>query len=310
MKIGLQIPHFDWPGSPDNMGPVLLEMARAVDQGGFASLWVMDHLFGIGAAWGPAEAPMPEGYTTLSYMAAVTEHVRLGLMVTGAYRRYPGVLVKMVTTLDVLTGGRAYLGIGAGGGGREDRGLGVPIPPSVGERIAHLEEMLQIAKHMWRNTTEPFIGKYYQLEEPMNHPPPLSKPHPPILVGGGGEKQTLRLVATYGDACNFQLGAPLPGYPEWYINTYHQRAQVLPHKLAVLREHCQKVGRDYDEIEKTVLGSIQLAPHKMSTSQVIEVCHELAEMGFQQVIYNMPDAHDIEPIERVAEEIIPQVASF
>lgn len=309
MNIGLQIPYFDWPGSPANLGPTLLAIARTADQGGFASLWVMDHFFGIGSAWGPPEAPMLEGYATLAYMAAVTQKLRFGLMVTGALYRHPGILIKTVTTVDVLTGGRAYLGIGAGWYEREAKGLGVPYP-STKERLERLEETLQIAKQMWRGDTSPFQGKHYQLAEPMNHPQPLSKPHPPILIGGEGEKQTLRMVATYGDACNFQLGAPLPGYPDWYIELYHQRTEKLSHKLAVLREHCERVSRPYAEIEKTVLGSLKLAPGAMSVNEVIETCHELAEMGFQQVIYNMPDTHEIRPLEIMANEIIPRVSGF
>lgn len=309
MKIGIQIPYFDWPGSPENIGPVLLEIARAADEGGLASFWVMDHFFGIGSAWGEPEVPMLEGYTAISHMAAVTHDIQVGLMVTGAFYRHPGILIKTVTTLDVLTGGRAYFGIGAGWYEREAKGLGVPFP-STRERMERLEETLQIAKHMWQGNTNPFEGKHYRLAEPMNHPQPLSKPHPPIMIGGGGEKQTLRMVATYGDACNFQLGTPLPDYPDWYIETYHNRAENLSHKLAVLREHCERVGRDYDDIERTVLGSIKLAPGAMGVNEVVEVCHELAEMGFGHIIYNMPNTHKIKPIEQIAQEIIPRVSAF
>ena len=309
MKIGLQIPYFDWPGNPQNIGPVLIEVARTADKGGFASLWVMDHFFGIGSAWGAPEVPMLEGYTTVAYMAAVTKSIRLGLMVTGAFYRHPGILIKTVTTLDVLSGGRAYLGIGAGWYEREATGLGVHYPP-MHERFERLEEILRITHQMWRGNTTPFIGKHYQLNEPMNHPQPLSQPHPPIMIGGEGEKQTLRMVAAYGDACNFQLGTPLTGYPDWYIETFRQRATHLPRKLAILKAHCEKAGRSYDEIERTVLGSIQIRPGKMSTNEVVEVCHELAEMGFQHVIYNMPDTHEIKPIEVIAQEIIPRVNAY
>jgi alkanesulfonate monooxygenase SsuD/methylene tetrahydromethanopterin reductase-like flavin-dependent oxidoreductase (luciferase family) len=163
---------------------------------------------------------------------------------------------------------------------------------------------------MWSGNTPPYNRKYYPLEEPMNILQPLTKPHPPILIGGEGEKQTLRKVAEYGDACIFQLGTHLPDYPAWYIETYQQRVKKLAQKLAVLREHCQRVGRDYDEIEKTVLGSIKLAPDAPSVSQVIEVCHELAKMGFQQVIYIMPNIHEIKPLEVIVQEIIPQVAKL
>ena len=309
MKIGLQIPSFTWPGSPANIGPVLHQIAHTADQGGFSSLWVMDHFFGIGSAWGASDVPMLEGYTTIAHMAAVTKQIRLGLLVSGAFYRHPGILIKTVSTLDVLSGGRAYFGIGAGWYEREARGLGVPYPPTR-ERIERLEETLRIAKHMWRGDTSPFEGQHYRLHEPMNHPQPITQPHPPILIGGQGEKQTLRLVATYGDACNFQLGTPLPGYPDWYIDTYRRRAEKLPRKLAILREHCGRVGRSYDEIERTVLGSIKLAPDAMSTAEVVEVCHELAEMGFHHVIYNMPNPHDITPIEIIAQEIVPRVRAF
>ena len=309
MKIGLQLPTFTWPGSPANIGAVLQEIARTADQGGFASLWLMDHFFGIGSAWGEADAPMLEGYTTLGYLAAVTHQLRLGLMVTGAFYRPPGLLLKMVTTLDVISNGRATLGIGAGWYEQEARGLGMPFP-TTRERLERLEETLQIAHQMWRDDPSPFIGKHYQLAEPLNHPQPLAKPHPPILIGGEGEKQTLRLVATYGDACNFQLGAPLAGYPAWYQEIYQQRAVHLPRKLAILREHCQRVGRNYAEIEPTVLGSLHLVPGAMSVTEVVEVCHELAEMGFRQVIYNLPNPHERWPLERIASEIIPRVQAF
>lgn len=309
MKIGLQIPRFDWPGNPENIGTRLLEIARRADEGGFASLWVMDHFFGIGSPWSAPEAPMLEGYSTVAYMAAVTQRLRLGLMVTGAVYRHPGVLIKTVSTLDVLSGGRACFGIGAGWYEREAKGLGIPFPP-LRERMERLEETLQIAKHMWSENAAPFDGKYYRLEEPLNQPQPLSRPHPPILIGGEGEKQTLRMVATYGDACNFQLGAPLPDYPEWAREAYHQRSRIFPRKLAILQEHCRRVGRAYEEIETTLLGSAHIAPGAMSAEQVIETCHELAEMGFQQVIYNMPDVHELKPLDSFVEKVIPSVSAY
>lgn len=309
MKIGLQIPVFDWPGAPGSIGSVLLDIARAADQGGFASLWLMDHFFGIGSAWGPPDAPMLEGYTTLGYVAAVTSTIKLGLMVTGVHHRYPGVLIKTVSTLDVLSGGRAYLGIGAGWNEHESKGLGIPFPP-VRERIQQLEETLQIAQHMWRGDRSAFNGRHYQLDEPIDQPAPLSRPHPPILIGGEGKKQTLRLVAAYADACNVQLGAPLTGYPDWYVETYRNRAVKLPHKLDVLREHCDRVGRSFNSIEPTVLGSVEFGPNAMSANEVVEVCHELSDMGFQQVIYNMPNIHEVTPIEILAEQVIPQVTAF
>jgi alkanesulfonate monooxygenase SsuD/methylene tetrahydromethanopterin reductase-like flavin-dependent oxidoreductase (luciferase family) len=187
--------------------------------------------------------------------------------------------------------------------------LGVPYPPTR-ERLERLEETLKIAKQMWSGDATPFVGKHYRLDEPLNYPPALSKPHPPILIGGEGEKQTLRMVATYGDACNLHLGSPSPIYPDWLRETYQRRHETLPRKLAILREHCQRIGRDYAEIEPTVLGSIQVGQNATSSNEVVEACHELAEMGFRQVIYNMPDAHTIRPLEIFAQEIIPQVSKF
>jgi len=307
MKIGLQLPWFDWRGSPQNIGQKLVEIAEAADNAGFYSLWAMDHFFQVGQGFGPPEAPMLEGYSTISYLAAVTRRIKLGLMVTGNFYRHPGILIKTVTTLDVLSGGRAYLGIGAGWYDREAKGLGVPFPSSKRERLERLEETLQIAKHMWRGDQSPFEGKYYRLEEPINNPPPLSQPHPPILIGGGGEKITLRLVAKYGDACNLQLGTPLGGYAPWLRERYQKREEVLTRKLEILKEHCDKVGRPYDDIERTVLGTIKIAPDAMNSTEVVELCQELAEIGFQHIIFNMPNAHEIEPIEIIGREVIPQV---
>lgn len=312
MKIGLQVPRFDWPGSPRNIGSKLVEIARAADGAGFSSLWLMDHFFGIEQGYGPPEAPMLEGYSAISYLAAVTRRVRLGLMVTGSFYRHPGLLVKTVTTLDVLSGGRACLGIGAGWYEREARGLGVPFPASKGERIGRLRETLQIAKHMWRGDTSPFVGRYYRLEEPINSPPPLSRPHPPILIGGGGERKTLRLVAEYGDACNLHLGAhpKLRGYAPWLNDYYLERIPRLTRKLDVLKSHCKKVGRPYNEIERTVLAPAEISPNAMSAGDVVELCSEMADLGIKHVIFNMPNVHEIEPIEIIGKEVIPETADI
>jgi len=199
MKLGLQVVAFNWPGSPANTGRTLANIARTADEAGFASLWVMDHYFQIDPGIGPASDPMLEAYTALSFMAGATERIRLGAMVTGVVYRQPAFLVKQVSTLDVLSGGRANLGIGASWYEREAVGLGFPFPP-IAERFERLEETLQIAKHLWSGDATPFTGKHYQLAEPINSPQPLSQPHPPILIGGGGEKKTLRLVAQYGNA--------------------------------------------------------------------------------------------------------------
>jgi F420-dependent oxidoreductase-like protein len=308
MKIGLQVYHFNWPGHPQNIGTKLKEIASTADAAGFASLWFMDHFFQIDTeGFGVPEDPMLEGYTALAYLAAVTQKVRLGLMVTGNYHRYPGVLIKTVTTLDVLSGGRANLGIGAGWCEREARGLGIPYPVSAPEKLGRLEETLQIAHQMWQGDTSPYKGEYYQLDEPMNSPQPLSKPHPPILIGGGGEKVTLRLVAKYGDASNLHLGTPLPEYGDRIQEWYYDRRERLPHKLQVLQQHCDDIERNYDEIEKTVLGTVKLAPDAMSGPEVIDLCGELTEMGFNQVIFNMPNVHDIQPLEIFGLDIIPVV---
>ena len=309
MKIGLQVYHFHWPGSPQNTSAKLVEIAKTADNAGFSSLWVMDHFFQVGQGFGSPEAPMLEGYSTISYLAAVTQPIKVGLMVTGNFYRHPGILIKTVTTLDVLSGGRAYLGIGAGWYEREAKGLGVPFPP-VRERIERLEETLRIAKHMWRGDQSPFKGKYYQLEEPINNPQPLSQPHPPILIGCEGEKKMLRLVAKYADAVNFQLGTPLKEYASWLRERYQNRKKQLTRKLDILRMHCKNVGRSFDDIERTVLGTIKLAPEAMNSAQVVELCQELAQMGFHHVIFNMPNVHEIKPLEIIGNEVIPTVAEF
>ncbi len=299
MKIGLQVPNFTWPGGPKEIHSKLAEIARAADEAGFSSLWVMDHFFQIGrpnnpGGLGPAEDEMLEGYSALSYMAGFTQRVKLGALVTGVVYRYPGILIKTVTTLDVLSGGRAYFGVGAAWNERESRGLGVPFPP-VKERLERLEETLQIAKQMWTDTVAPYNGKYYHLEETLCHPQPLSKPHPPIMIGGGGETKTLRLVAQYADACNLFSAMGL---------------DALQHKLDVLKQHCESVGRDYAEIEKTTLGGANLAEGKMTVSDVIEQCRAQAKLGIQHMIFNMPNVHEITPLEIFGREIIPAVAEL
>src|SRR5690349_9711019 len=239
MRIGLQVPSFSWPGGAESIGARLAEIGRTADDAGFASIWVMDHFFQIGVNGAPEE-PMLEGYSALSYLAGVTERIKLGALVTGVIYRYPGLLIKTATTLDVLSGGRAYLGIGAAWNEQEARGLGVPFPP-LKERFEQLEETLQLAHQMWRDDVQPYQGKQFQLEQPINHPQPLSKPHPPIMVGGGGEQKTLRLVAQYADACNLFA---------------RSGTDELSRKLEILRGHCETVGRDYNEIERTALGTV------------------------------------------------------
>lgn len=293
MKIGLQIPSFTWPGGSEKIGQKLAEIARAADEAGFASLWVMDHFFQIGNI-GPAENEMLESYSTLAYLAGLTKRVKLGTMVTGVVYRHPGVLIKAVTSLDVISGGRAYLGIGAAWNEQEAVGLGIPFPP-LKERFERLEETLQIALLMWSGKQDPFEGKYYHLARALNSPQALSKPHPPILIGGMGEKKTLRLVAKYADACNlFARGSVDP----------------VREKLEILKKHCNEVGRDYKEIEKTTLGTVHLAPGRTSIQDVVEHCHALGGIGIQHAIFNMPNVSEIKPLEVFGREIIPEVAEL
>ncbi len=293
MRIGLQVPRFTWPGGTTEIAPRLAEIAQTADETGFASLWVMDHFFQIRGV-GEADEPMLEGYATLGYLAGLTQHVKLGTLVTGVVYRYPGILVKTATTLDVLSRGRAYFGIGAAWFEREARGLGVPFP-SVKTRFELLEEALQIAKQMWSDKADPYQGEHFQLEETLTRPQPVSRPHPPILIGGMGERKTLRLVAKYADACNLFARAG---------------AEQLRHKLDVLRRHCEDVGRPYEEIERTALGTIHLAPDKMSAAEVVEWCRQLAGLGFQHVIFNMPNVHEVEPVKTIGREVIPAVAEL
>jgi len=299
MKIGLQIPNFTYPDGPKELGKKLAEIARTADDVGFSSLWVMDHFFQIGSrdrsmGLGPAEDEMLEGYSTLSYLAGVTKKVTLGTMVTGVVYRHPGILVKTVTTLDVLSSGRVYLGIGAAWNEREARGLGVPFP-STKERLEQLEETLEIAKQMWSDNNGAYAGKYFQLAETLCSPQPLSKPHPPILIGGSGEKKTLRLVAKYADACNL--------FARMGVDTVRG-------KLDILKQHCEEVGRDYAEIEKTTLSTVHLAPDKMNAKNVIEECRALSDIGIQHAIFNMPNVHEIKPLEIFGREIIPALADL
>lgn len=309
MKIGLQIPWFNWSGTPENTATKLKEIAEAADLKGFKTLWVMDHFYQVGSGFGPKGDPMLEGYTTLSYLAAATQRIKLGLMVTSSFYRPPGLLIKMVTTLDVLSGGRAILGLGAGWDELESKAFGIPYP-SARERLDRLEETLKIAKHLWSGDQSSFTGKYHTLENPILNPMPLTEPHPPILIGGEGEKRTLKLVARYADASNMHLGTPLPGFSPWLNQRYRNHKEELGHKLDVLKQHCDRLGRNYNEIEKTVLATIKIAPDAMSVEEVVEMCEGLAEIGFQQAIFNMPNAHEIEPIEIIGEEVIPQVASL
>jgi F420-dependent oxidoreductase-like protein len=293
MKLGLTVSDFTWSAGPSQLGHTLQQIATTAEQAGFESLWVMDHFWQIRAI-GPAEHEMLEGYSALAFMAALTSRVRLGTMVTGAVYRYPGVLAKTVTTLDVLSGGRAWLGIGAAWNEQESRGLGIPFPP-IAERFERLEETLQICLAMWegkRGSEKPFHGKHFALERPLNSPQSLSRPHPPILIGGMGEKKTLRLVAQYADACNF---FPTP---------------QVPQKLEVLRQHCLALGRNYDAIEKTSMFTFDVGENGEKVNQVIGGLRWLAGMGIQTVIGSVPHVDRIKPLEIVGEKVIPAAAQI
>jgi F420-dependent oxidoreductase-like protein len=293
MKIGLQIPKFTWPGGDARIAVKLAEIARTADEVGFASIWVMDHFFQLDPVLGKADEPMLEGYSALSYLAGITKRARLGTLVTGVIYRYPGFLVKQATTLDVLSRGRAYFGVGAGWYEREAKGLGFPFPP-LKERFERLEETLQIAHQMWSGEAKPYNGKHYQLAETLCRPMPLT--HPPIMIGGMGEKKTLRLVAQYADACNLFARVGL---------------DVLRDKLDVLKRHCDDLGRPYEEIERTSLGTVHLAPGEQSVQDVIQWCRDLADVGIQHAIFNMPyNVQDITPLETFGKEIIPAVAEL
>lgn len=275
------------------MGPTLSRIGMAAEEAGFSSLWVMDHFFQIEMI-GKPEEPMLEAYGTLSYLAAVTKHIRLGALVTGVIYRYPGVLVKTATTLDVLSGGRTYFGVGAGWYEREAIALGVPFPP-MKERFERLEETVQIALQMWSGNVGPYHGKHYRLEESLNSPQPISKPHPPIMIGGAGEKRTLPLVAKYADACNLYA---------------FETPDVVRRKLDVLRRHCEMIGRSFEEIERTAIGSIDLRKGAMSMSEVIEYCRSVAAAGIQHLIVSMPGDQQITPIELMGNEVIPVLADL
>ena len=293
MKIGLDIADFTWPAGPAKLGSSLADIARTADQAGFDSIWVMDHFWQIRMN-GPEHHEMLEGYSALSYIAAVTKRAKLGTMVTGVVYHHPGILAKTVTTLDVLSGGRAWLGIGAAWNEAESRGLGIPFP-GLKERFERLEETLQICQEMWegkRGSEKPFRGEHYQLERPLNAPQSLTRPHPPILIGGGGEKKTLRLVAQYANACNL---FPTP---------------EIPRKLDILRDHCQVVGRNYDDIEKTSLFTFDLGDNGENLGKVIGGLRWLAGMGIQTVIGHVPKMYETKRLELIGEKLIPAVADL
>jgi F420-dependent oxidoreductase-like protein len=294
MKISLQIGRFDWPGNPENTGETLAEIAKTTDRNGFSSLFVMDHFYQLEPMVGKADDPMLEAYNTLGFLAGKTKNVKLGTLVTGNLYRNPGLLIKAVSTLDVLSKGRSYLGIGTGWYEREAEGLGFTFP-DWNELFERLEETLKIAKQMFSGDRSPFNGKYYKLSEPINSPQTISKPHPPILIGGEGERKTLYLVSKYGDACNFFAFGD---------------NEKIKHKLKVLKKHCDKLGRPFNEIEKTAFTMAFFGPGSINPDMVINSCKGLSAAGIEHLIFVLPKVHEITPIEIFGEEIIPAVSEI
>ena len=294
MYIGLQIPSFKVPGGTAAIRPKLKEVVTTAEASGFHSLWVMDHYYQITGLFGEAYTdPMLEAYTTLGYFAGLTEKARLGVLVTGVIYRNPAVLMKMVNTLDILSGGRAYFGIGAAWYEDEAKGNGIPYP-STSERFEQLEDSLKLAKALWTSDETSFAGRHFSAPAITNNPRPISSPHPRIMIGGTGPNKTLRMVAQYADACN--IG-------DWV------GAETMQKSLDTLKRHCETVGRDYNTIEKTCLGTVNLSV-KDTASGVIDRIQKLSEMGFTHAIFNMPEVYKITPLETFAKEIIPAVAGL
>ena len=290
MKRGVHRPRFTYPGGPATLGSDLARIAVAAEDAGVDRVSVMDHVWQI-ANHGPAEHDMLEAYTTLGFLAAHTARVKLLTLVTGVTYRDPGLLAKMVTTLDVLSGGRAMFGVGAAWNEQESRGLGLFFPP-VAERFERLEEALQICLQMWSGDQGPYRGAHYQLGRTLNVPLSLTRPHPPILIGGGGEKKTLLLVARYAQACNLFAG------PE------------LAHKLQVLREHCEREGRPYEDIEKTVVFPFDVGQNGERVEQTLAGLRELADLGVQVAHGRVEGVHELTPLQVLGEKVIPVVADW
>jgi F420-dependent oxidoreductase-like protein len=290
VKLGIHLPRLTYPGGAETLGEDLTRIVEAAEDAGVDRISVMDHVWQIGPH-GPVEHDMLEAYTTLGFLAAHTRRVRLLTLVTGVTYRDPGLLAKMVTTLDVLSGGRAMLGIGAAWNEEESRGLGLFFPPTA-ERFERLEEALQICLQMWTGDESPYEGTHYHLGRTLNVPQSLQRPHPPILIGGGGEKKTLRLVAQYAQACNL-----FPG-PE------------LPHKLEVLREHCERLGRDYDEIEKTSVFTFDVGADGEKVDEMLDQLRGLHDLGIQVAHGRVEGVHELTPFQVLKDKVVPVVADW
>ena len=292
MKLGVHLVDFGLPEGPAALGPTLTAVGRAAEQAGVANLSLMDHYLQL-AMLGDADLPMLEGYTSLGFLAACTSTVDLQLLCTGVTYRHPGLLAKIVSTLDVLSGGRAVLGIGAAWYEREHRALGVPYPP-LAERFERLEETLQVVRQMWSEDDGPFEGRHYRLAETINSPQPLRRP--PIMVGGGGEKKTLRLVAKYADACNLFASARAGG------------PAAVAAKLDVLREHCAREGTDYERITKTVLYAAPLDAGAAAGERFAEEMAGYRELGVTEVHVMPPGGQPVAFVENLGEHVVPHLA--
>jgi F420-dependent oxidoreductase-like protein len=291
VKVGLQIPSFTWPGGAAQIGPTLSRIARTADDAGIDSIWLMDHFFQI-RGLGPDTDPMLEGWTTLGWLASQTSRARLGLLVGGIHYRSPGLWVKAATTLDVLSGGRAWLGLGAAWNRDESEALGFEFPPLAG-RFELLEDTLRFAHEMFqgeRGSQASVAGRRVSPRRALNSPQSLSRPRIPILVGGGGEQRTLRLVARYADACNV-FGGPV----------------AIHHKFEVLRRHCEAIGRPYDEIERTTLQDVRPGE---SAQQLLDRFGELADVGVQHVILAVKQVHEPDRLEMLSRDVLPGVRSL
>jgi F420-dependent oxidoreductase-like protein len=295
MHIGLQIPSFKYPGGTASIRPTLKEIVTTAESAGFHSIWVMDHYYQIKGLFGEAYSdPMMEAYTMLGYLAGLTEKASLGVMVTGVIYRAPSILLKMVNTLDVVSGGRAYFGIGAAWYQEESEGFGVPYP-STAERFEWLEDTLQLAHTLWEGDETSFTGKRFTAPKMTNNPRPLSQPHPRILIGGMGATKTLRMTAQYANATNL-------------FESYGR--ERLQEGLDILKGHCERLGRNYDDIEKTSLGTAHLTVGNDTVSGIMERLKTLSELGFTHAIFNMPNVYEIKPLEIFGKEIIPAAAEL
>ncbi len=298
MKFGLQISSFTWPGGAAELGPTLSRVVRAADDAGFDSIWVMDHFFQIRGV-GKPEEPMLEGNTALGFMAAHSDRARLGLMVGGIHYRQPGLWVKATTTLDVLSGGRAWFGIGAAWNQAESEALGFPFPP-LGTRFEMLEDTLRMAHGMWsgeRGSEEDFEGRHVRATRLLNSPQALSRPRIPIMIGGGGEQKTLRLVAKYADACNV-FGGP----------------ETIHHKYSVLRRHCEELGRPYEEIERSTLQGVHVnatgAGGAETPAQITDRFAELGDAGAQHVLFGVRDVWQTDKLDLLGRTVLADLRSL